>query len=174
MHTFGKCIIKSTTQIEKDQLIQWMFIAVSDHQILKSVVDLSEGVKTTADKQTAKIVMRLFTVACKTELKDAVKFEGQNAVRDAFELLGKVSMGALMTDQNVQKAMGRYVKFMDLENAKFENMEKAIKDGTIHSYSGPIYNQAGELVVPAGQNADDGMLAGMSFYVQGIDDELPQ
>ena len=54
------------------------------------------------------------------------------------------------------------------------NMEIAIKDGTLHSFTGPIYNQAGELVVPAGQNADDGMLAGMSFYVQGIDDELPQ
>ena len=54
------------------------------------------------------------------------------------------------------------------------NMEVAIKDGTLHSFAGPIYNQAGELVVPAGQNADDGMLAGMSFYVQGIDDELPQ
>ena len=24
------------------------------------------------------------------------------------------------------------------------------------------------------RNADDGMLAGMGFYVQGIDDELPQ
>ena len=54
------------------------------------------------------------------------------------------------------------------------NMEVAIKDGTLHSFAGPIYNQAGELVVPEGQNADDGMLAGMGFYVQGIDDELPQ
>jgi simple sugar transport system substrate-binding protein len=53
-------------------------------------------------------------------------------------------------------------------------MEIAIKDGTLHSFAGPIYNQAGELVVPEGQNADDGMLAGMDFYVQGIDDELPQ
>ena len=79
---------------------------------------MSEGVKTTADKQAAKIVMRLFTVACKTELKDAVKNEGKQAVTDAFALLGKVSMGALMTDQNVQKAMGRYVKFMDLEKLK--------------------------------------------------------
>ena len=64
--TFGKCIVKSTTQIEKD----------------------------------------------------AVKNEGKQAVTDAFALLGKVSMGALMTDQNVQKAMGRYVKFMDLEKLK--------------------------------------------------------
>ena len=54
------------------------------------------------------------------------------------------------------------------------NMEIAIKDGTLHPFAGPIYNQAGELVVPEGENADDGMLAGMGFYVQGIDDELPQ
>ena len=116
--TFGKCIVKSTTQIDKDELILWMFIAISNHQTIKSVIDLSEGVKTTADKQAAKIVMRLFTVACKTELKEAVKNEGKQAVTDAFALLGKVSMGALMTDQNVQKAMGRYVKFMDLEKLK--------------------------------------------------------
>ena len=54
------------------------------------------------------------------------------------------------------------------------NMEIAIKDGSLHAFARPIYNQAGELVVPEGQNADDGMLAGMGFYVQGIDDELPQ
>ena len=54
------------------------------------------------------------------------------------------------------------------------NMEIAIKDGKLHPFAGPIYNQAGELVVPAGQNADDGMLAGMSFYVQGIEGDIPQ
>ena len=54
------------------------------------------------------------------------------------------------------------------------NMEVAIKDGTLHSFTGPIYKLAGELVVAEGEVADDGMLAGMSFYVQGIDGELPQ
>ena len=54
------------------------------------------------------------------------------------------------------------------------NMEVAIKDGTLHSFEGPIYNQAGEEVVPEGSVADDGMLAGMNFYVQGIDGDIPQ
>ena len=54
------------------------------------------------------------------------------------------------------------------------NMEIALKDGTLHAFEGPIYNQAGELVVPKGQVADDGMLLGMSFYVQGIDGDIPQ
>ena len=59
---------------------------------------------------------------------------------------------------------------------KFEaiKLQKDLTSGKVHSFEGPIYNQAGELVVPEGKNADDGMLAGMGFYVQGIDDELPQ
>ena len=49
-------------------------------------------------------------------------------------------------------------------------MEVALKDGSMHAFEGPIYNQAGELVVPeGGVAADDGMLLGMNFYVQGID-----
>ena len=54
------------------------------------------------------------------------------------------------------------------------NMEVAIKDGSFHPFTGPIKNQAGEVVIPAGSVADDGMLAGMSFYVEGIDGEIPQ
>ena len=54
------------------------------------------------------------------------------------------------------------------------NMEVGIKDGTLHPFTGPIYNQAGELVVPDGEVAPDGMLLGMNFYVKGIDGEVPQ
>ncbi len=47
-------------------------------------------------------------------------------------------------------------------------------DGSVHPFAGPVINQAGETVVPAGQIADDGMLAGMNFYVQGVDGDLPK
>jgi len=53
-------------------------------------------------------------------------------------------------------------------------MEVALKDGSMHAFEGPIYNQAGDLVVAEGDVADDGMLLGMSFYVQGIDGDIPQ
>ena len=61
-------------------------------------------------------------------------------------------------------------------DTKFEaiKLQKDLTSGAVHSFEGPIYNQAGELVVPAGAVADDGMLAGMSFYVQGIVGDLPQ
>ena len=53
-------------------------------------------------------------------------------------------------------------------------MEIALKDGSMHSFEGPFYNPAGELMVPEGGVADDGMLLGMNWYVKGIDGELPQ
>ena len=61
-------------------------------------------------------------------------------------------------------------------DTKFEaiKLQNDLTSGAVHSFEGPIYNQAGELVVAEGAVADDGMLAGMSFYVQGIDDTIPQ
>ncbi len=53
-------------------------------------------------------------------------------------------------------------------------MEVAIKDGSLHPFTGPIYDQAGELRVAEGEVADDFMMATMDWYVQGIDGELPQ
>jgi len=72
------------------------------------------------------------------------------------------------------------VKMSRYRNMHPETKYEAIKlqndltSGKIHSFAGPIYNQVGELVVPAGAVADDGMLAGMNFYVQGIEGDLPQ
>ena len=51
---------------------------------------------------------------------------------------------------------------------------ESIRSGDLHPFTGPIRNQAGEVVVPAGTVADDGMLAGMNFYVEGVDDKLPE
>lgn len=55
-----------------------------------------------------------------------------------------------------------------------ESVRKGIEDGSVHPFTGPIKNQAGEVVVPEGEVADDGLLLGMNFYVEGIDGQLPK
>jgi len=77
----------------------------------------------------------------------------------------------------LDKEMVKMSRYRNMSpETKFEaiKLQKDLTSGKIHSFTGPIYNQAGELVVPAGEVADDGMLAGMSFYVQGIEGLLPQ
>ncbi|PCJ76312.1 MAG: BMP family ABC transporter substrate-binding protein [Rhodobacteraceae bacterium] len=49
----------------------------------------------------------------------------------------------------------------------------AIVAGTLHPFTGPINKQDGSVWLAAGETADDGTLAGMNFYVEGIEGELP-
>jgi simple sugar transport system substrate-binding protein len=77
----------------------------------------------------------------------------------------------------LDKGMVKMSRYRNMSpDTKYEAIaiQKGLTSGEIHSFEGPIYNQAGELVVPAGAVADDGMLAGMNFYVQGIEGSLPQ
>lgn len=55
-----------------------------------------------------------------------------------------------------------------------ETARKAIIDGSVHPFAGPIKDQSGKIVVPAGEVAPDGMLLGMDFYVEGVEGKIPK
>ena len=52
--------------------------------------------------------------------------------------------------------------------------QEAIRSGKLHPFAGPIKDQSGKIVVPAGKVADAGMLLGMNFYVEGVEGSLPK
>ena len=52
-------------------------------------------------------------------------------------------------------------------------MVKALGDGSYHAFTGPINKQDGSAWLAEGETADDGTLAGMSFYVAGIVGDIP-
>jgi simple sugar transport system substrate-binding protein len=49
-----------------------------------------------------------------------------------------------------------------------EAVRKAIADGSLHPFAGPIRNQAGEEKVPEGSTLSDKELLGMDWYVEGV------
>ncbi len=49
----------------------------------------------------------------------------------------------------------------------------AIAAGELHPFTGPINKQDGSVWLADGEVADDGTLAGMNFYVEGIEGDLP-
>ena len=52
-------------------------------------------------------------------------------------------------------------------------MKAALADGSYHAFTGPINKQDGSVWLAEGETADDGTLAGMDFYVEGITAEIP-
>ena len=71
-------------------------------------------------------------------------------------------------------AMAPYTNLPDDVVAMAQETEAKITSGEFHPFTGPIHNQEGEMVIGKGEVLDDGVLAGMNWYVKGIDDKLPQ
>ncbi|WP_372575016.1 BMP family ABC transporter substrate-binding protein [Ruegeria jejuensis] len=53
-------------------------------------------------------------------------------------------------------------------------MKAAMADGSYHPFTGPLKKQDGSDWLAEGETADDGTLAGMNFYVEGLEGEIPQ
>jgi simple sugar transport system substrate-binding protein len=52
-------------------------------------------------------------------------------------------------------------------------LKAAMADGSYHPFTGPLKRQDGSAWLAEGEVADDGTLAGMDFYVEGISGQIP-
>lgn len=53
-------------------------------------------------------------------------------------------------------------------------LKDSIESGEYHPFTGPLNKQDGSVWLADGEVADDGTLAGMNFYVEGIEGDIPQ
>lgn len=53
-------------------------------------------------------------------------------------------------------------------------LKASLADGSYHAFTGPMNKQDGSPFLAEGETADDGTLAGMNFYVEGLESEIPQ
>jgi basic membrane protein A and related proteins len=70
--------------------------------------------------------------------------------------------------------MAAYTNLPDDVVAMAKATAEKISSGAFHPFTGPLFKQDGTEFLKAGQVIDDGTLAGMNFYVKGMDDKLPQ
>ena len=70
--------------------------------------------------------------------------------------------------------MAPYTNMPDDVKALAEETEAKIKSGEFHPFTGPINKQDGTQWLAEGEVAEDGVLLGLNFYVEGVDDQLPQ
>ena len=70
--------------------------------------------------------------------------------------------------------MAPYTNMPDDVAAMAAETEAKITSGELNPFAGPIYKQDGTLAVAEGEIMDDGTLAGINWYVQGVDDTLPE
>lgn len=70
--------------------------------------------------------------------------------------------------------MAPYTNMPDDVKALAEETEAKIKSHEFNPFTGPINKQDGTQWLADGEVAEDGFLLGLNFYVEGVDDQLPQ
>jgi len=55
-----------------------------------------------------------------------------------------------------------------------EEEKQKIAGGELKIFSGPVRGQDGEIVIPAGKTLSDGELFSMSYFVEGVEGEIPR
>ena len=84
----------------------------------------------------------------------------------------QIDIWAGMAEEHV--VMAPYTNMPDEVKALAEEAEASIKSGAFDPFTGPVNKQDGSLWLEEGETAEESELLGMNFYVEGVDDQLPQ
>ena len=115
----ARCLVSSTSNRDRNKLIKWIFRVYGDHPEVSYMVDLSDREKNIIDKDVADIFTRLLSKDCIDESKKAKKYEGDNALVTAFEVLGAVAANGISKDSNVERSINKFAELIDIEKLDY-------------------------------------------------------
>lgn len=119
----GGCLVESLNGKERKELAKWIFFAMAAHPEMKSYSNVSDKDTKETDEFVGKLITRLLAENCPRDLQKAYSADPL-AIQKAFELVGKVAMRELMTDQNVTKSISSYARYVDEDKINKVLLEK--------------------------------------------------
>ena len=114
----SKCLVSSTEAKDKTDLVRWIFAAAAQHPDVSSIAAVSGKELTEMARKVAKLYERLMTESCRTQYRDAIKYEGSQTIPASFSILGQVAMRGLMENPAVTKAFEQIGSFVDQDKIK--------------------------------------------------------
>ena len=110
----GTCLVDTLNGKERKHLAKWIFFSIGAHPEIKQFSSATPENIEKSDKYVGNLITKILTVDCPNELKSAFK-SNPLAVQQAFELVGKVAMQELMSNQDTLKALTNYSKYAEIE-----------------------------------------------------------
>lgn len=121
--SLGKSLVEATSAKDRAVLVCWMFTAMSQHTELTEISSVTKEQREAANKAFGVLAMRLLTKDCAEEFRAAVKNEGAESIKGAFQVLGQVAGQELFNDKNVALELTSLDRYID-----GEALEKALQE----------------------------------------------
>ena len=115
----AKCLVTSTNKRDKTKLVKWIFRVYGDHPEVTYLLDLSDREKMVIDKDVANIFTRLLSEDCIDETKEALDYEGESVMFNAFRILGNVAAQGIVDNPEVKKSINKFVELIDYEKLDY-------------------------------------------------------
>lgn len=109
----SKCLVASTTVTDRNNLVRWMFAAAAKHPAVSEIVTVTPEVMEQTNKTMGDLMNRLLLVSCKTETKEAIKYEGGTTIEASFQVLGQVAGRELFSNPAVTESLSNLDKHID-------------------------------------------------------------
>lgn len=109
----GKCLTESTSGKDRKDLAAWIFVGMSAHPDIGKIAKASPEAIESAQKSVGAIVTRLIADDCPKEMRAVVKSDGVEGIKVSFELLGKIAMQELTSNEQVSKTIGGFERYVD-------------------------------------------------------------
>lgn len=109
----GKCLANSTTGRDRKDLARWMFVAMAAHPEIRDLANPSRDVSEEISRAMGVLVTRLLTEDCPKEVQAVTSGEGSQALRRAFETLGRVAVVEIMSNEDVTASISGFERYLD-------------------------------------------------------------
>ena len=109
----SRCLVSSTTDKDKTELVRWVFGVAALHPDVASISAVSADHRTEMSRTAAGLFQRLLTETCRSQTVEAIKYEGPAAIQLSFQVLGQVAMTALMSHPAVGQGFRQMGEFLD-------------------------------------------------------------
>lgn len=111
----GKCLVRSSTDADKQHLMEWIFSVISLNSAIAQYTNIPDEKRIYINKNMANLVEKLVGETCKIETNEALKNEGSSALGAAFKILAEVATNQLFGSTEVSEGSKSFLEFIDME-----------------------------------------------------------
>jgi hypothetical protein len=102
----SKCLVQSTSDQDRRDLVRWIFASAAQHPDVADFTTVTEEQRSEMSTTIARLFERVLTESCRTQYHDATQNEGPQTLGVSFGVLVQTAMRGLIEDPAVSKALG--------------------------------------------------------------------
>jgi hypothetical protein len=110
----GKCLVEKASDQDKQTLVKWIFFAISLNPAIKPLSNITADQRSQSNKDLAKMFEHLVGESCLKESQQALKYEGNQAFSNSFQLLGQIAGREVFTSPEVDAGTSEFTKYLDI------------------------------------------------------------